>query len=197
MACLQYTVSFLDYIPFYSPFALTDSSMGRSVPSSNTTLHCTIFLLLGSLWFLICDEVVWPLTLRALRRDKNLSILILRPSSFTHRVHGTRQIIDLSMGRGVIRPLSRYIPCCRNNAPLQSRPHVKTQRSWQRKITCRSRWSVRCCYILHSLLVGVPQDHGKIRTAAADRSTRPAPTSLLHTLICICPTISGDTPVHT
>jgi len=49
--------------------------MGRSVPSSNTTLHCTTFLLLGSLWFLICDEAVWPLTPRALRRDRNLNIL--------------------------------------------------------------------------------------------------------------------------
>lgn len=52
--------------------------MGRSVPSNSTTLHCTTFLLLGNLWFFICDEV-WPLTLRALRRDRNLSMMSLRP----------------------------------------------------------------------------------------------------------------------
>jgi len=76
--------------------------MGRSVPSSNTTLHCTTFLLLGSLWFLICDEAVWPLTPRALRRDRNLNILDPR-----------RQIVDArpsTCGRDAIHPLSLSSP---------------------------------------------------------------------------------------
>lgn len=54
---------------------LTDNSIGKSAPSSKITLHCTTFLLLGSRWFFIWDEVCCPPTPRPRRRDKNLNIL--------------------------------------------------------------------------------------------------------------------------